>query len=238
MGLSIGNKIELVLLEQVIKNDKNKVVLVSKVFDLLPNNTLQIAMPIYDGRIIPLEVGSKYSACFYTDKGLMQTNVLVMSRYKSGNIFFLEVLLLGEPHKVQRREFYRHSCIIDAKMRVISDEEFTTGVPDDISLPEDELDWREAKILDLSGGGARVCQKIHLDRNEVVKIKFTVLILDEVVKFNLYARILGSTPLKGRTDLFEQRLEFMKIRSEERDKIIRFIFESERMARARETGQK
>lgn len=236
MGVSIGNKIELVLLEQVIKNDKNKTVLVSKVYDILPNNTLQIAMPIYDGRIIPLEVGSKYSACFYTDKGLMQTNVLVTSRYKSGNLFFLEILLLGELNKVQRREFYRYACILDSKIRVVSDEEFTSGVPDDISIPEDELDWKDARILDISGGGAGICQRYHLERNEVVKIKFTVHILDEIVGFSLFARILDSFPLKGRSDLFEQRLEFMKIRQEERDKIIKFIFESERMVRAKEMG--
>lgn len=237
MGLAIGNKIELVPLEQVIKNEKKKMVFVSKVYDILKSNTLQIAMPIYEGKIVPLEVSSKYTACFYTDKGLLQCNVLVTSRYKSGNLFYLEVLMLSEPKKVQRREFYRHNCLLDAKIRVVSDDEFTTGIPDNITVPEEELDWKDAKILDISGGGARIAQREFLERNEVVKIRFTILILDEVVIFNLFARILANTPISGRTDLFEQRLEFMKIRQEERDKIVRYIFECERMARAKETGQ-
>lgn len=237
MGLAIGNKIELVPLEQVIKNEKNKMVFVSKLYDVLKSNSLQIAMPIYEGRIVPLEVGSKFSACFYTDKGLLQCNVLVTSRYKSGNLFFLEVLMLSEPKKVQRREFYRHNCLIDAKIRIVSDEEFTTGMLDDLSKTEDDLEWVDAKILDISGGGARIVQRADLERNEVIKIKFVAIIVDEAVTFNLFARILGSSSMVGRSDLFEQRLEFMKIRQEERDKIVRYIFECERMARAKEMGK-
>lgn len=237
MGLAIGNKIEMVLLEQVIKNDPNKKVLVSKIYDFLPNNMLQIAMPIYEGRIIPLEVGGKFSACFYTDKGLLQCNVVVTSRYKKGNLFYLDVLMVGELTKVQRRAFYRYNCHIDSKVRLVSDNEFTTGLPDDISVSEDDLDWQTSVMLDISGGGARIAQLQHLERNEVIKIKFSVAIIDEIVRFNLFARILASRPMANRHDLYEQRLEFMKISQEDRDKIIRFIFESERMARAKEMGK-
>ena len=113
MGLSIGNKIELVKLEQIIRNDSNKKVFSSKICDIMPKNVLQISMPIYEGKIVPLNVNDKYSACFYTDKGLLQTNVLITSRYRSGNLFFLEVTMLGNLEKVQRREFYRYKCIMN-----------------------------------------------------------------------------------------------------------------------------
>lgn len=238
MALTIGNKIELVKLEQVIKNEPNKKVYVSKIYDVLPGNKLQIAMPIYEGKIVPLALDDKYTACFYTGKGLLQCNVLITSRYKSGNLFFLEILMLGELSKVQRREFYRYRCTIDAKIRVVSDEEYETGIPDDISVPEDMLPWDDAKLLDISGGGAKLVQKNNLEKNEVVKLKFIVSILDEALYFNLFARILSSTRFNGRTDIYEQRLEFMKITQEDRDKIIRFIFENERMARAKESGLK
>jgi c-di-GMP-binding flagellar brake protein YcgR len=121
---------------------------------------------------------------------------------------------------------------------VVSDNEYETGVPDDVSVPEDLLDWDDAKILDISGGGAKLIQRNNLEKNEVVKLKFVVSVLDESLFFNLFARILGSANFKGRSDLYEQRLEFMKISQENRDKIIRFIFENERMARAKETGLK
>lgn len=235
MGIAVGNKIELVKLEDVIRNEKNRKVYVSKIYDIITSQTLQIAMPIYDGKIVPLGVDEKYTACFYTSKGLLQCNVLVTSRYKSGNLFFLEVMMLGDLSKVQRRQFYRYNCVLDAKIRIISDNEFTTERLDDPDIPEDELTWEPAKTLDISGGGAKIVSKNHIDRNECVKIKFSVVIVDEIVSFNLYARILSSTSVQNRTDLYEQRLEFMKISQEDRDKIIRFIFESERVARAKET---
>lgn len=233
MGLSIGNKIELVRLDQIIRNDQNKKVYVSKVFDILPKGKLQIAMPIFEGKIVPLDLDDKYTACFYTERGLLQCNVLITSRYKSGNLFFLEVLLLGALEKVQRRQFYRYNCMLEAKIRVVSDHEYETGIPDNISLPEDELDWSVARIMDISGGGVKLVQRQHLEKNEVVKVKFAVNILDEYISFNLFARILSSVSIQNRTDMYEQRMEFLKITQDDRDKIIRFIFESERVARAK-----
>lgn len=229
MGIAIGNKIELVQLDQVIRNEKNKRVYVSKIFDILSEDKLQIAMPFYEGKIVPLELGDRYTACFYTERGLLQCNVLIVSRYRSGNLFFLDVSLLGKLEKVQRRQFYRYDCLIDAKIRVVSDEEYDTGIPDDISVPEDELPWQPAKIVDISGGGVRLNQRKHIERNEVVKLKFMVSILGDILSFNLFARILSSVPIQGRMDMFEQRMEFLKITQDERDKIVRFIFESERM---------
>lgn len=228
MGIAVGNKIELVRLDQVIRNEQNKRVYVSKIFDFLEDDTLQIAMPIYEGKIVPLDLNENYTACFYTDRGLLQCNVMVTSRYRNGNLFFLDVKMLGKLEKVQRRQFYRYDCLIEAKIRIVSDYEYDTGIPEDISIPEDELPWEPARIIDISGGGVRVNQRNHIDRNEVVKVKFMIPFLNEILSFNLFARILASTRIQGRADMYEQRMEFLKISQDERDKIVRFIFESER----------
>ena len=236
MGISIGNKIELVLLEQVIRNDANKIVYVSKIYDIMSNDILQIAMPIYDGKIVPLSVNDKYSACFYTDRGLLQCNVIVTARYKSGNLFFLEVRMLGELSKVQRRAYYRYACLLDGKLRIVSDDEFTTGELDNPDIPEMDLPWDDIRILDISGGGAKIVTNKHIDRNEVGKIRFMLSTDEERMFFNLFARILSCTPSRGRAGLYELRLEFMKITHEDRDRIVKYIFECERVARAKDAG--
>ena len=64
MGIAIGNKIELVRLDQVIRNEQNKKVYVSKIYDILDQDKLQIAMPIFEGRIVPLDLDERYTACF------------------------------------------------------------------------------------------------------------------------------------------------------------------------------
>lgn len=236
MGISVGNKIELVMLDDIIRNEKNKKVYVSKIFDILQGNKLQIAMPIFEGKIVPLSVSDKYSACFYTDKGLMQCNVIVTARYKEGHMFFLEVLILGQLEKVQRRQFYRYICKLGAKVRVVSDEEYETGVPDVEVISEDDLEWNDAKILDISGGGAKIYQRQFLDKNEIVKLKFILAVEDFTFGFSLFARVLSSVHVQNRSEIVEQRLEFMKITKEERDNIIKYIFESERRNRAKEMG--
>ena len=236
MGISIGNKIELVMLDDIIRNEANKKVYVSKIFDILPGNKLQIAMPIYEGKIVPLSVSDKYSTCFYTDKGLLQCNVIVTSRYKDGHMFFLEVLILGQLEKVQRRQFYRYVCKLNAKIRVVSDEEYETGKLDYEVISEDDLEWNDAKFMDISGGGAKIIQRNFLEKNEVVKLKFVLSVAEYTFRLSLYARILSSVHIQNHSDLCEQRLEFLKITKDERDNIIKYIFESERLNRAKEMG--
>ncbi|MBQ9610911.1 MAG: flagellar brake domain-containing protein [Lachnospiraceae bacterium] len=234
MGLSIGNKIELIKLEQIIRQDAIKKVYTSKICDVMPKNTLQISMPIYEGKIVPLELDDKYSACFYTDKGLLQTNVIVKSRYRSGNLFFLEIVLLGKLEKVQRREYYRYKCIMNGKMRQSSEEEFQKGNAYDLS--DKELVWNDLKILDISGGGVKTVSKMELQKGDIVKLDFEVNIMNEFHKFDIFARIINNTSVTGHTGLYEQRMEFMRIKQEDRDVIIKFIFESERQNRAKESG--
>ncbi len=236
MGISIGNKIELVMLDDIIKNEKNRKVYVSKIYDILPNNKLQIAMPIYEGKIVPLSISDKYSACFYTDKGLLQCNVIVTARYKQGHMFYLEVLILGSLEKVQRRQFYRYVCKLNAQVRVVSDKEYETGIPDVDVISEDDLEWGEAKIHDISGGGAKIYQKQFLDKNEIVKLKFILSVENYVFRFSLFARVLSSTNLSNLSGIVEQRLEFLKVTKEQRDDIIKYIFECERLNRAKEMG--
>jgi len=236
MGVTIGNKIELIHLDQVIKNDKNAKVYLSKVCDIMQNNTLQIAMPIYDGKIVPLAVDDKYSACFYTDGGLYQVNVLITSRYKSGNLFFLDVKMLGDLEKVQRREYYRYNCILDAKLRIVTENDIRDIFKSSASSDTEEQEWEEAKIIDISGGGIKLVPRKDFPENSIVNIRFELFTVDHFDKFNLLARILQSSRTNNNAELYMQRLEFVKIGHDDRDKIIRFIFENERINRAKETG--
>lgn len=86
----------------------------------------------------------------------------------------------------------------------MSDMEYETGVYEDIDVSEDELEWQQAKILDISGGGVRLIQKTHLEKNELIKIKFEMGMVGEIMKFNLFARILSSTIMNNQTGLMTE----------------------------------
>ncbi len=230
MGISIGCKIELVPTEDISRQVQNKRVYVSKVFDMMEPNLLQIAMPIIDGRIVPLAVGSTYSACFFSDKGLFECKVGVYSRYKSGNIYFLEISMLSKPTKVQRRQFFRLECSIDAKIRIMSDEEYENGIVDE------EYEWTDAKFVDISGGGVRLLQHDVMESNEIIVLRFDLPVDEEPVSMQLAGRVIRSMRFKDRPDVYDHRIEFIKISPEDRDKIVKYIFDCQRMMRAKESG--
>lgn len=230
MGITIGCKIELVSLDDITTNVKNKKVFVSKIYDILDTNLLQIAMPIYEGNIVPLSIGSTYSACFFTDKGLYECQVSVTSRYKNGNLYFLEVKLTSNLNKVQRREFFRLDCSLDATMRIMSDEEYDTGIYDE------DVSWEKARIVDISGGGVKLLKQGYIEPNEIIVIRFELPVEEGLAFMQLVGRILRSSPLQGRAGIYDERIEFININKENRDKIVKYIFECQRMMRAKESG--
>ena len=121
-------------------------------------------------------------------------------------------------------------------MRIVSDEEYEKNGAYDLS--NQVITWSDLKIIDISGGGLKIVSKMDLDRNEIVMVNFKISILDSVHDFNLMARILSSNAIAGHSGLYEQRLEFLKMDQEDRDIIVKFIFESERQNRAKESGLK
>lgn len=230
MGITIGCKIELVSLDDITTNVKNKKVFVSKIYDILDTNLLQIAMPIYEGNIVPLSIGSTYSASFFTDKGLYECQVSVTSRYKNGNLYFLDVKLTSNLNKVQRREFFRLDCSLDATMRIMSDEEYDTGIYDE------DVSWEKARIVDISGGGVKLLKQGYIEPNEIIVIRFELPVEEGLSFMQLVGRILRSSPLQGRAGIYDERIEFININKENRDKIVKYIFECQRMMRAKESG--
>ena len=63
----------------------------SQVYDILSEDEMKIAMPIVDGRVIPLPVNGRYDLCFYTSGGLYQCKATITDRYKEGGLFVLQI---------------------------------------------------------------------------------------------------------------------------------------------------
>ena len=128
---------------------------------------------------------------------------------------------------------YEYAEALGGVVCFMSDEEYESGVS---SEDENEADWNDMRIVDISGGGLKLYYSKHIDLNEVVKVRFVLPIERDVYRLNLTGRILRSTILEGRSDVYDTRVEFLNINPAERDKIVKYIFESERMNRAKETG--
>lgn len=225
--VSIGDKIDLTKIEESLNIDKDQAkakTYGSKVLDYIGEQGLEITMPIYEGRVIPLIVGDKYKACFYTSKGLMQCNVLVVNRYKRGQLFIMEVAIISGFKKVQRREYYRMSCRINVEYRVVTQEEIDAIVEDERIIPI----WTPGTIIDLSGGGMRILSKIKEEKNSKLQVRFSFPHDVSGDVFTFYGILRRSVEYENKNDLTDLRLEFTDLEDIARERLIKCIFEEER----------
>ena len=113
--INIGDKIELTKLNKSVKNDSDEeqIKYISRVLEKSSDYEMKIAMPIYAGRVIPLTVGDSFMATFYSNQGaIYEAKIIITDRYKTGNIFILDIDVASQLKKVQRRNFYRFSSQI------------------------------------------------------------------------------------------------------------------------------
>ncbi len=248
--LSIGDKLELKKIRlSAIEPDSEKLYK-SQILDFVDDKTLIILMPMEKVRIIPLSVGDKYCIRFFTKKGLYQCNSIIVGRSKLNNIYVLTVELISDLEKKQRREFYRLECFLDMEYYLLSDTEISimnkikaNNFKNDTefenyinALNECKREWNKGVIVDISGGGAKfVSDKLH----EYGNIIHITIPFEPSVKLKnkwLKAIIASSEKMVNRQGSYEHRVQFKDILKEDREVIIKYIFEEERKYRNKDKG--
>jgi c-di-GMP-binding flagellar brake protein YcgR len=231
--VSIGDKIEL---SRFSYNDSQTIkpkIYFSQVLDFIEYDKACIAMPIEGSRIIPLSVGDKYQLCFYCKQGLYQCRAVVTDRYRKDNIYMLVVQLASELEKFQRRQFYRLEYVLEILVcRLLQSEVDKKKEEIDIS-PNRYLD---AMMLDISGGGCKFILNELIEKDTKVMLRFTLTLARGMRMFEVLGRITNSGEQLNRSKSFEHRVEFIELLEEDREHIVRFIFDEERRRRRKEKG--
>jgi len=226
--ISVGIKLELRQtqnrIEVPIENVRNYV---SQILDM-NDNTFQAAMPIYEGHLVPLEVGSKYDAFFKTNKGLYKATCEVMGRSKIGKIYMVELKPISKLDKFQRREYYRFNTNIEASICLLAEYEMKEYLQS-ITAPENYINKKEnAIIVDISGGGVKVVSDKVYNKNDLMLIEFNVIIGTLFKNIIVPGKVTLSTTSDKRLDLREHRIEYYEIPTETRELIIKYIFDEQR----------
>lgn len=241
-----GDKVDITFIQQLenmnIDGEAQKVYK-SQVLDVKKNGILDISMPSEGSKLILLPLGVRLEFVFYSKGGLYRAMGQIKERYKSENIYMLEIELKTQLEKYQRREYFRYPCILDINYYTITEQEakFESGDALLIHLREDEEkaaanSEREyaGSIVDLSGGGVRFRTPKELEPKQW--LLFEIHLQNENLNKQYY--IIGSVISCVRTDKaadkqFEIRAKFQIKDSNTREEIIRFIFEEERKSRQR-----
>ena len=123
MPANVGDRIELTHVSSATHRTLSENNYNSQLLDFDETGMAKLSMPIFENRIIPLEVGDEYQLCFYTESGLYQCRGRVEKRYKEKNMYMMDMLFLGEIMKFQRRNYYRLDCDMNIEYRTLEPEE-------------------------------------------------------------------------------------------------------------------
>ena len=237
--ISIGDKIELEVIETrlSVDPDKRPDKYISQILDEAPNDRMYAAMPVRGGTIVPLSVGQKLSVTFYSNSGLQRCEVVVTGRYKRDGLFLVELEQTTVIQKVQRREFFRYECRKPIKYRIIEGEELEIIRSGNAYFADEQnAKWKDAIMLDLSGGGIRLVSSYKEEKGAFVEVQLDIECNEEVEILYLYAELLRSERNPNNHSIYDQRIMFWKIDNGMREKIIRYIFEQQRKKRSQQLG--
>ena len=227
------------ILEMDEKENKSNKTYKSSLYSVLDNDTIEATVPTVRARLIPLDREREFYFVFITDKGLLRTKGVVTDIYKRGNFYLMKVHLNGHLSKYQRREFYRIDCMIPVIYQSLSDEQ---GKMKTVREAEESLKKPESRsrvhgfgtIMDISGGGAKITSKLSLIDVPYVLLKFQMDVPGlEKMPVTVIAKVINSENIEG-VDLYCHRVRFMFRDSANQEKIVRFIFEKERLLRRKE----
>lgn len=250
--VNVGDKIDLIELSPKKNGEKHpEKQYVSSLLEEPDGNEMKISMPIDSGKIIPLPVGGKYLMVFYTQKGLYQCKCEIIKRYKEERMFVMIVRTFTALERNQRREFFRLNCIIDILYRAVSTEEIVLQkrvesgrfLNDDDrknclqKLEQLQNDFlHEGVVTDISGGGLRFNSTKELEKDKELVVKIVLPADEGEFGLNLHAEVISSIANPNHHNSFDNRLRFVNLEDEDREKIIKFVFAQERKNLRREKG--
>lgn len=226
-----GDKVDVVSIQK--NSDGEKVQHKTRVYDVVSDDEIKLNMPIVGTRIVLLSMGAQYELCFYTASGLYQCIAVVKDRYKSNNVFVVTLELTTAVRRFQRREYFRLNTVLDMKYAKLDEETYSKFSTEE-GAEATTLDTQFGMIVDISGGGVRFVSKKQYEPGDKLFINFSLNIAGKPMEFHMIGLVLISAPIDNKPGDFQNRVKYIKISNDQREKIIRYIFEEERKIRRKE----
>lgn len=240
-----GDKIELVKVDSGENNENNEknekiTTYFSKIYDIIEEDKLKIAMPTEGTRMILLEKNVKYEICMFTAQGLYKCRAVMTERYKEDNVYIAIMELYTGVQKFQRRQHYRLECNIEVQYRVLTEEEakllLNNQKPADFENALVGKGQIRGITLDISGGGVRFISQSPDMEGKHILIEFDVQIGNAPKYFSIVAVQIDTRKKPNRKNVYEHRVQFENISQRDREDLIKYIFEEERRLRKNEKG--
>lgn len=245
---SVGDKLEMVKINNqgnIVNESKRHV---SVVYELDETDYVSIAIPIENSRLVPLEIGTYYIIYVYSKTGLYQCKAKVISKFRIQSAYAAQIQIISDLEKQQRRQFFRLDMVQDMSFRILMEDEWDeikklydsfidkTSIQESIEQLQTKnmYRWQEGVMVDISGGGMKFNSKEVCKEDDILQVKFLLETESGPKKLLLYARVINCSEAKNLPKVYSKRVAFIKMKRDEREAIIRYIFEKERKRRNKE----
>lgn len=189
--------------------------LVSQFLEHAEDRLISIAMPIKEGRLVPIHTGSDIKVLFYRENGQYYFSAKVIDMVK-GKIPVLRIERTSSIYKLQRREFFRLNILLPLRISIIDE---ASG---------DAVKVIETYTLDISGGGLRFAiNKGEIEQGQHLLCEF--ILKDE--PYSLRAKAVRIDRVYREKYSYEVGAEYVDIDERVRQDILYFIFEQQRKIR-------
>ncbi|MBO4214061.1 MAG: flagellar brake protein [Lachnospiraceae bacterium] len=234
--ITLGMRIEITDENVTDEERDSKPIYISQVENLFSNGDFEIDMPIYQRQLVLLHNGARYKFLFYGEKHNYEAVVVIKDRYKADNQYLLRVQLITQPEKVQRREYYRCCTTFEVKFHDIAEAEVNASNFDLLMEQYNGFNLEKLMlhglVVDISGGGMKMISRFPNEPGSYKRLVFSLPIEGKTETFSVCGQILSCELRKDTISRYENRLKFVKLGQNSREKFIRFIFEEERKIRS------
>jgi c-di-GMP-binding flagellar brake protein YcgR len=100
----------------------------------------------------------------------------------------------------------------------------------------DECEWKDGIMIDLSGGGIRFVSGTREEIMSLIQVRFEIIEDGLIEAIYAYAKVLRSERTPNKSNVFDQRVEFFGMKRGMRERIIKYIFDTQRKSRVKESG--
>lgn len=200
----------------------------SKVLDILDEDRIEVLMPMEKSKVVTLPVDGEYDLYFFTEMGLYQCYARITDRYKDNNVYVMVMDLISNLRKYQRREYYRLSCALEMDSRPLEAEEVKLAEAGRREKKIPDLPLKQSIVVDISGGGMRFVADYAYEPDMLIMCRYRLLVGKEEKEYSLVGKVLAVHEVENRPGSYEHRVQYINVDTEEREEIIKYIFDEER----------
>jgi c-di-GMP-binding flagellar brake protein YcgR len=219
--LQVGTRLELEVYDDA--GQTTGVSLISELEWVEDEDRAIIATPIRAGTVYPICTDTLIGAYFMDKDGLhtFRARVLarafrarVLARETGDNIPLLRIALINEIKRIQRRQYYRLSCMLPIEFRLIESDNGR------------EHEFKHALVKNISGGGACIVSNDKMELGQLIECELQLTTKNRIKFLGKIVRV-SVNEQKGKYK-HNIGIQFEKIETKSREAIISYTLEEQR----------